>query len=116
MERVIKVQSSARPAAAFSRDKPLMALALAVVIFVAHHFYVIANEEGFFFVLWLMPPLAALGIAGLMHPPIYYSITNKASLVPLRTKLLAGLIALAGFAAGLYIEIAIYDFPNPYMK
>ena len=114
MESTIQVRSSARPAPKFERDKPLIAVALSLLVLVAHHFYVVAAEEGFFFILWAMPPLALLGLVGLMHPPIYYTITKKAKLVPMWAKIAAVVVALAGVGLGIYVESVIYDFPNPY--
>jgi hypothetical protein len=114
MESTIQVRSSARPAPRFERDKPLYAVLISGVLLVAHHFYVVAAEEGFFFFLWCLPPLALLGLVGLIHPPIYYTITNKAKLVPTWCKIAAVVIGLAGVGLGIYVESILYDFPNPY--
>ena|SRR5688572_32958136 len=114
MQSTIQVRSSARPAPKFERDKPLIAVAISLIVLVAHHFYVVSAEEGFFFILWAMPPLALLGLVGLIHPPIYYSITNHAKRVPMWAKVAAVVVALAGVGLGIYVESMVYDFPNPY--
>jgi hypothetical protein len=114
MHSTIQVRSSARPAQKFERDKPLIAVAFSLIVLVAHHFYVVAAEEGFFFILWAMPPLALLGLVGLIYPPVYYSITKEAKRVPQWAKIVAVIVALAGVGMGIYVESVIYDFPNPY--
>jgi hypothetical protein len=114
MESTIQVRSSARPAPKFERDKPLLAVALSVLVLVAHHFYVVAAEEGFFFILWGMPPLGLLGMVGLIYPPIYHTVTHQSKHVPKWAKIVALVVGLAGVGLGVYVESVIYDFPNPY--
>jgi len=98
-----------------NRTRPALVLLLVAVLLAVHHWWVVTQEEAYFFALLILPALAAVCIAGLIHPPLYWVITPKAKVLPTWTKVAAAVIALIGMAIGIYVFRAIYDFPNPYL-
>ncbi len=98
----------------YGRRGPLIGLAVALIVFGAHHLFItmVGHSYTSLFILAvvLVPALAAVSLVGLLHPPIYYTMTNRGKPLPVVLKILAGLIALAGAVGGVYLGQLLYHF------
>ncbi len=94
----------------FDRKIPLLIFAATSVLLLGHHFYAVSEGQVFVFVVFVVPVFWALGLAGLVHPPLAFVIGQYGRDLPLPTKLIGYVVALAGLAAGFLLATRVYGF------
>ncbi len=86
----------------FSRSRliPLGSLVLILVLLGLHHWHVMAEQSGYLIAMFLLPPLGMLALGGLLYPPIFYSIGQHGSELPMWTRATGVLLVLSGLGIG----------------
>ena len=87
-------------AAAGSRQMPLAAFAIGTVSLVGSWFYMMSEHRGYPAVILIAPSLLLLGLAGTIHPPIFYAMRNDVGDVDGGHRAIAYFLMIVGLAAG----------------
>ena len=93
-----------------SRMIPLGLLGAVVFVLALHHWYVLTEHRGSMLAMFLLPPFGMLALGGLVHPPILYSIGKYGKELPVWTKAIGYLLAIAGLGIGFYLFKFVYNF------
>ena len=87
-------------AAAGSRQMPLASLAVGAVAMVGSYFYLLYENKGYPVIVILSPVLFLLGLAGTIHPPIFYAMRNDVGEQPGGKRAIAYFLSAIGLAFG----------------
>ena len=87
-------------AAAGSRQMPLASLVIGAVAMVGSYFYLLHENKGYPAVVILSPVLFLLGLAGTIHPPIFYAMRNDVGEQPGGKRAIAYFLSAIGLAIG----------------
>jgi len=87
-------------AMAGSRQMPLAAFGIGAVAMVASWFYMQYEHRGYPAIVLLAPPMFLLGLAGTIHPPIFYAMRNDVGDVDGGHRAIAYFLMIVGLAAG----------------
>jgi hypothetical protein len=87
-------------AEAGSRQMPLASFAIGAVSLVGSWFYMMYEHRGYPVILLIAPPLFLLGLAGTIHPPIFYAMRNDVGEVDGGHRAIAYFLLIVGLAIG----------------
>ena len=87
-------------AAAGSRQMPLFALGAGGIGMVASWFYMLYEHRGYPMIVAVCPALFLLGLAGTIHPPVFYAMRNDVGEVDGGKRAIAYFLLVTGFAIG----------------
>lgn len=87
-------------AAAGSRQMPLFALGAGAVGTVGSYYYMLYEHRGYPAIVAISPAVFLLGLAGTIHPPIFYAMRNDVGEVQGGTRAIAYFLLITGFAIG----------------
>lgn len=94
----------------FNRKIPLIVFVATSVLLVFHHWYAVSSGQIYVFVVFVVPMLWALGLAGLIHPPLAFVIGSYGRELPIATKIAGFLFALGGLVLGYVLATNLYGF------
>ena len=87
-------------AEAGSRQMPLMALAVGALAMVGSYYYLLYQNKGYPVIVIFAPVLFLLGLAGSIHPPIFYAMRNDVGEVQGGKRAIAYLLSAVGLGIG----------------
>ena len=87
-------------ALAGSRQMPLAAFGIGAVAMIASWFYMLYEHRGYPAIVLISPPLFLLGLAGTIHPPIFYAMRNDVGEVDGGHRAIAYFLMIVGLAIG----------------
>jgi len=94
----------------FSRLIPAVTLAVILAMLALHHWNVVANKSVYASAVLVLTPIGGLALGGTVYPPLFYSVGRYGRELPTYLKVLGGLCAAAGLAAGFYLLFVVYAF------
>ena len=94
----------------FGRLIPAVTLAVILAMLALHHWNVVVNRSVYASVVLLLTPIGGLALGGTIYPPLFYSIGRYGRELPTYLKVLGGLCAVGGLAAGFYLLFVVYAF------
>lgn len=94
----------------FGRLVPAVTLAVMLALLALHHWNVVANRSVYASAVLLLTTIGGLALGGTVYPPLFYSIGRYGRELPSYMKVLGGLCAVGGLAAGLYLLFVVYAF------
>jgi hypothetical protein len=98
------------PEQAFDRKIPAIIFIATSLLLALHHWYATTEGEIYVFVVFVVPMFWALGLGGLIHPPLVFAIGSKGRHLPASTKAVGFLFALGGLVAGYFLATRLYGF------
>jgi hypothetical protein len=96
----------------FNRKMPAFLLALTVSLIAVHHRHAVNGGRVFLPALCVGVAVAFLSFGGVFYPPLFWSISAQGKRLPLRTKIVGGVVGLAGLVCGLLLAISYRGWPR----
>jgi hypothetical protein len=89
-----------------SRVIPAIVLVVVTAIVALHHWYASSGGKPFISGLSFLTAIGALALGGVVYPPLFWSFGKHGMRLPKTTKIVSGLLAAAGLAAGFVLGIS----------
>ena len=93
----------------FGRLRPAASVALTSAFLAGHHWWARTHGEIYPPLFLFLAMVAAWSFGGLLHPPIFYSLTKFGGHLPKSMKALGAAFGIAGFAIGMYVLFTVYQ-------
>ena len=93
-----------------SRVLPTGTLAVMIVLLGLHHWYAMANQSVYPIAVLFLATFAGYAAGGVVYPPLFFAGGAQGRHLPIYMKVLAGLCATGGLAAGGYLLFVTYAF------
>ena len=87
-------------AAAGSRQMPLMSFIVGAVAMIGSYYYMLYQHRGYPAIVLISPAIFLLGLAGTIHPPIFYAMRNDVGEVQGGNRAIAYFLLVVGLAIG----------------
>jgi hypothetical protein len=91
-----------------SRQMPLASLAIGLVGTVGSYFYMAWQHRGYPVIVILAPALLLLGLAGTIHPPIFYAMRRDLGEQPEGARMIAYFLTAIGLAVGGFLAWVVF--------